>query len=220
MIIAEITPPHANNGIVDIIWMACLIVCFIKGKWRIAVIAIASVLVAVALAIWVYSTDQNTISPPVMFATMATFIGCLLFSWSVLVCAIRMAYPDSPWARRFYNEPNMALAKERFPHRVKDPNVIEGQIVAIEGHRQPLTLTDASRTLCRWLCLAVGWPIFVVGMILSWGAEILAIGIAIYWGRGKGFLVMMGCLIGAGAVLRFGSGALVALGGFLTGAFG
>jgi hypothetical protein len=56
-------------------------------------------------------------------------------------------------------------------------------------------------------------------MILSWGAEILAVGITIYWGGGQGFLVMMGWLIGAEAVLRFGSVALVALGGFLTDAF-
>ena len=218
--IAEIAQTRVDNRIVDIIWVGCLIVCFMKGKWRIAAIAIASVLVAVAISVVMWGHQDDTVNPLLVWTALLGIVVTLTLSWSVAGCAIRMAYPDSPWARRFYSEANMALAKERFPHRVKDPNVIEGEMVAIEGHRQPLTLTDASRTLCRWLCLAVGWPIFVVGMILSWGAEILAIGITIYWGGGQGFLVMMGWLIGAEAVLRFGSGALVALGGFLTDAFG
>jgi hypothetical protein len=211
------TQPTFSGGHawVDLIWTACVIICFMKGKWRMASLCLASIFTCLACVIVALSNEDNG-NDQVAVAAMIGALLCGFLSWAVLFGAIRLAYPHSSWALRFYNEANMERARERFRHKLKDPNVIEGQIVAIEG-RSPLTLTDVSRTVCHFFCKCVGWPLLVVGMILAWGAEVLAIGMAIYFGRGQGFLVMMGWLIGSGAVLRFGSGALVVLGGFLTG---
>jgi hypothetical protein len=187
-----------------------------KGKWRMALISLAAWLLVLAAAITVWWALDNNLDTDQFWPLGISLIVLYPVTWLVAIGAIRLGYPHSAWALRFYNEANMERARERFRHKLKDPNVIEGQIVATEG-RSPSTLTDMSRTVCHFFCKCVGWPLLVVGMILAWGAEVLAIGIAIYFGRSQGFLVMMGWLIGSGAILRFGSGAVVALGGFLTG---
>jgi hypothetical protein len=185
-----------------------------KGKWRMAVISLAAWLLVLAGALtvwWAADNDQDQLWP--------LAIGVILLypvTWLAAIGAIRLGYPHSAWALRFYNEANMERARERFRHKLKDPNVIDATIVAIRD-RPRLTLTDTCRTLSNWFCMCVGWPIFVVGMILMYVSEFVGFGIAAYCGGGQGFIVLMGWLIGACAVLRVGSFALAGLGAFITG---
>jgi hypothetical protein len=44
----------------------------------------------------------------------AFWLGFLLIGTIWLVAACRLAYPDSPWARRFYGPEKMERARRRF----------------------------------------------------------------------------------------------------------
>ena len=78
-------------------WLACLVVCVLKGKVWSAIIGIVS---AVASAYGWRLGSWYLFNP---------------FQWVPVFAAMRIGRPDFPWAKWFYGSRKMAKAQKRFP---------------------------------------------------------------------------------------------------------
>jgi hypothetical protein len=92
-----------------VVWLIGVVVCFMKGKWRVAT---ANIIVNVITAFALVGQWQSL---------PAWFVGNLVFNIVLYSCAIRLPYPWSWWAWRFYytrpNKPSSIWKVGRMFHR-------------------------------------------------------------------------------------------------------
>jgi hypothetical protein len=99
--------------LVGAIELVCLIVCFLKGRWTVIILAIGAAL----------------LSPVAIFGTYWHHIITEPLGWWPLVAIFRLAKPSSMWADWFYNEPKMQLARQRYPTANPVPRSLRKQAI-------------------------------------------------------------------------------------------
>jgi len=79
--------------------LVAYVVLFLKGRWTVIILSVAAAL----------------LSPIAIYGTYWHHIITEPLRWWPLIAIFRLAKPSSIWADRFYNEPKMQLARQRYP---------------------------------------------------------------------------------------------------------